>query len=67
MLCPSSSRMRAELTAESDTARNRPDETLNVHLLGFNYMLYFRSRLNASARFLTWSARSGALTSMSST
>ncbi|CAL9000312.1 unnamed protein product [Prunus brigantina] len=32
-----------------------------------NFMRYWRSRLNASVRFLRWSARLGALTSISST
>ncbi|KAI5344556.1 hypothetical protein L3X38_012433 [Prunus dulcis] len=30
--------------------RNRPDDTPNVHLLGFSFMRYWQSRLNASAR-----------------
>ncbi|KAI5349225.1 hypothetical protein L3X38_002112 [Prunus dulcis] len=34
--------------------RNRPDDTPNVHLLGFSFMRYWQSRLNASARFLRW-------------
>ncbi|KAI5349648.1 hypothetical protein L3X38_002537 [Prunus dulcis] len=34
--------------------RNRPDDTPNVHLLGFSFMRYWQSRLNASTRFLRW-------------
>ncbi|KAM1497265.1 hypothetical protein ACFX11_031707 [Malus domestica] len=47
--------------------RNRPEDTLNVHLVGLNFILYFLRILKVYAKLRIWSDRCLPCTMISST